>query len=244
MASTIAAVGLAPALHRPVAPQPPPPAPAPSPERAAPEQVTPHPSYRPAPQVESYAPPAADPHEETDPSGKARNRGTSPADAMRAIEESTGRPAPRPVPPPPPDFHGQAPAPAPLPPPRPAAPPAASPAPEPSGFVASPSVQPPPGFVPRSVALRTPDPQRQIDDARRFARLLVNEIKLYNERKVQEGKAAGTLYETLKDDIERSRQAYAERVPESIRATTDFFHEELVRILADGRPEALGPAGS
>jgi predicted ArsR family transcriptional regulator len=102
-----------------------------------------------------------------------------------------------------------------------------------------PTVQPPPGFVPRSA--RAADPQRQVEDARRFARLLVNEIKLYNERKVGEGRAAGNLYELLRDDIERSRQAYTERIPESVRATTDFFNEELVRILAEGRPEALGP---
>lgn len=112
---------------------------------------------------------------------------------------------------------------------------------------ASPStpVAPPPGFVPRARALRGADePQRAVDDARRIARLLVSEIKLYNERKVAEGRAAGDLYARLKDDIERSRQVYAERTPEHVRATADFFHEELVRILAEGKPEALGPVPS
>lgn len=88
------------------------------------------------------------------------------------------------------------------------------------------------------------DPQRAVDDARRIARLLVSEIKLYNEKKVAEGRAAGDLYERLKDDIERSRQVYSERTPEHVRASSDFFHEELVRILAEGRPEALGPVPS
>ena len=86
-------------------------------------------------------------------------------------------------------------------------------------------------------------PQRQRDDARRLARLLVSEIKLYNEKKVDEGRAAGDLYERLKDDIERSRQVFEERTPEALRRETDFFREELVRILADGRAEALGPMG-
>jgi hypothetical protein len=104
---------------------------------------------------------------------------------------------------------------------------------------------PPPGFVPRGRSLRgADDPQRAVDDARRIARLLVSEIKLYNERKVTEGRAAGDLYERLRDDIERSRQVYAERTPEHVRATSDFFHEELVRILAEGKPEALGPVPS
>ena len=106
-------------------------------------------------------------------------------------------------------------------------------------------VAPPPGFVPRARSSRgADDPQRAVDDARRIARLLVSEIKLYNERKVAEGRAAGDLYVRLKDDIERSRQVYAERTPEHIRATADFFHEELVRILAEGKPEALGPVPS
>ena len=78
------------------------------------------------------------------------------------------------------------------------------------------------------------------EEARRFARLLISEIKLYNERAVLEGREGGNLYHRLKDDIDRSRQMYEERIPSDIRSSTDFFQEELVRILADGRPEALG----
>ena len=148
----------------------------------------------------------------------------------------TSFPAP-PMPPPVPPVHAPAPGPA-------------APAPAPAAVLegsASPTspVAPPPGFVPRARSLRgSDDPQRAIDDARRIARLLVSEIKLYNERKVAEGRAAGDLYVRLKDDIERSRQVYAERTPEHVRATVDFFHEELVRILAEGKPEALGPVPS
>ena len=96
------------------------------------------------------------------------------------------------------------------------------------------------GFVPRARAAAANSPQRAIDDARRLARLLISEIKLYNEKKVEDGRAASDLYERLKDDIERSRQVYDERTPANIRQDTDFFHDELVRILADGRAEALG----
>jgi len=74
----------------------------------------------------------------------------------------------------------------------------------------------------------------------RFARLLVSEIKLYNEAKVQQGRSSRDLYELMKDDIERSRQLYKERVPEPIRATTNYFNDELVRILADGDSGAMG----
>lgn len=78
------------------------------------------------------------------------------------------------------------------------------------------------------------------EEARRFARLLVSEIKLYNERAVLEGREGGNLYVRLKEDIDRSRQMYNDRIPEDIRKSSNYFYEELVRILAEGRPEALG----
>lgn len=88
------------------------------------------------------------------------------------------------------------------------------------------------------LALSDGDERRE--EARRFARLLVSEIKLYNERAVLEGREGGNLYVRLKEDIDRSRQMYNDRIPEDIRNSSNFFYEELVRILAEGRPEALG----
>ncbi|HEX5854274.1 MAG TPA: hypothetical protein VFZ57_01530, partial [Thermoanaerobaculia bacterium] len=102
------------------------------------------------------------------------------------------------------------------------------------------SARPISGFVPRGRAAVADSPQRALDDARRLARLLISEIKLYNEKKVEDGRAACDLYERLKDDIERSRQVYDERTPADVRKDTDFFNDEIVRILADGRTEALG----
>ncbi len=78
------------------------------------------------------------------------------------------------------------------------------------------------------------------EEARRFARLLVSEIKLYNERAVLEGREHGNLYERLRDDIDRSRQMYEERIPQDVRSGSNYFYDELVQILADGRAEALG----
>lgn len=78
------------------------------------------------------------------------------------------------------------------------------------------------------------------DEARRLARLLVSEIKLYNEEQVEDGRRNRDIYERLKEDIDRSRQMYEERVDERIRNTTDYFYQELVRILAGGDPKAMG----
>ncbi|MEO7794718.1 MAG: hypothetical protein ABIV06_08070 [Thermoanaerobaculia bacterium] len=78
------------------------------------------------------------------------------------------------------------------------------------------------------------------EEARRLARLLVSEIKLYNEDQVEEGRHNRDIYHRLKDDIDRSRQIYEERVHESVRGTTDYFQQELIRSLAGGDARALG----
>jgi len=82
--------------------------------------------------------------------------------------------------------------------------------------------------------------QSQHEEARRFARLLVSEIKLYNEDAVERGREHHDLYQRLKDDIDRSREMYEKRIPADIRAAHDHFRDELVRILAGGDVEALG----
>jgi len=93
---------------------------------------------------------------------------------------------------------------------------------------------------PTSLDSMDPETRKQHEDAKRFARLLVSEIKLYNEAKVQQGRQQRGIYNMLRDDIERSRQLYSERVSSDIREATNYFHEELIRILGDGDPKALG----
>jgi len=84
------------------------------------------------------------------------------------------------------------------------------------------------------------DTSKKHDEARRFARLLVSEIKLYNESKVEQGRKNKDLYERLKEDIDRSRQMYDERIPDEVRKSSNYFYDELVRILADGDAGSLG----
>jgi hypothetical protein len=82
--------------------------------------------------------------------------------------------------------------------------------------------------------------RRLHNDARRFARLLVSEIKLYNEPKVKDGRSNGDLYDRLREDIDRSRQMYNKRVAPPVAARHDYFHQELVNTLAEGDPAKLG----
>jgi len=77
-------------------------------------------------------------------------------------------------------------------------------------------------------------------EARRFARLLVAEIKLYNEDEVQEGRVSSDLYRRLKADIDRSREMYEKRVTPPVRESEDYFHAEMVRVLAQDDPALMG----
>jgi hypothetical protein len=107
-------------------------------------------------------------------------------------------------------------------------------APRPPAFIPPPAPPPPPP------AALTPEVQKAHEEAKRFARLVVSEIKLYNETKVNEGRRHHDLYDRLKEDIERGRQMYQERVSPLVRDSTNYFYDELVRILAGGDPTALG----
>ena len=76
--------------------------------------------------------------------------------------------------------------------------------------------------------------------ARRFAKLLVDEIKLYNQAKVTEGKQHRDLYDRLHEDIEKSRASYDKRYGNTAAKDGDYFNQELIRILADNDPHLLG----
>jgi hypothetical protein len=77
-------------------------------------------------------------------------------------------------------------------------------------------------------------------DAKRFARLLASEIKLYNEQRVEEGRANRDIYVRLKRDIDRSRDMYEKRVSPLVSRKVDYFHDELIRVLGDNDPATLG----
>lgn len=98
-------------------------------------------------------------------------------------------------------------------------------------------------FGDRSIDLPidVPEEDRKMhNNARRFARLLVSEIKLYNEQKVVEGRESGDLYDRLKEAIDRSREMYEKRVEPSVAAKFDYFHYEILNDLAAGESAKLG----
>jgi hypothetical protein len=96
-----------------------------------------------------------------------------------------------------------------------------------------------------SVAI-DPTPGMSPDDAdvhrkaHRFARLLVDEIKLYNQAKVSEGRKNKDLYDRLKDDIDKSRATYQKRYGATAAASADYFKQEVVRSLAEDDSSVMG----
>jgi predicted nucleotidyltransferase component of viral defense system len=89
------------------------------------------------------------------------------------------------------------------------------------------------------VAMAQPTDEAHVK-ARRFAKLLVDEIKLYYEPRVAEGRAHYDLYQRLREEIDKSRAAYVKRYGETVR-DVDYFSQELVRILADNNRAMMGP---
>ena len=76
--------------------------------------------------------------------------------------------------------------------------------------------------------------------AQRFARLLVDEIKLYNQAKVNEGRRNKDLYDRLKEDIDKSRATFQKRYGNTAAASGDYFSKEVIRSLAEEDASVLG----
>ncbi len=77
--------------------------------------------------------------------------------------------------------------------------------------------------------------------ARRFARVQVAEMTLYQSRAVAAGRSQKNLYSRLKDEIDAARQAYQTQFVKPCASMIDYFHLELVRTLANDDESLLGP---
>ena len=94
--------------------------------------------------------------------------------------------------------------------------------------------------MPQAAPAAGSKPERAEDgtSARRYARLLVSEIKLYNEAAVQVGRQKRDLLERLKPEIERARKLYSQRISPTMPWL--LFQRSWVQTLADGDPSLLG----
>jgi len=66
---------------------------------------------------------------------------------------------------------------------------------------------------------------KEIEKAKRLARIIVSDIVLYNEKKVEEGIVHGTFYELLKEEIDEGRKHYNSRVPLDIQKQRGYLED-------------------
>jgi hypothetical protein len=113
----------------------------------------------------------------------------------------------------------------------------------PTSVVSQPPQPPQPAPVPQVVTAAPSaggDDHQQHAQARRAARLLISEIKLYHERELKEGREHSDIYRRLQKEIDQGREMYKQQVSGDVLSSHDYFHEELVRILTENDPSRLG----
>ena len=142
------------------------------------------------------------------------------------------------------------------------APPAAAPAEPPAGeqveaepaaalVEAEPVVVPPPEPAPPPAAPAAgrvgPDYDNISQDehpihkkAFRFAKLLVDDLVLYNKDKIEQARSQRDIYGVVRDEIDKSRAAYEKKYAKTSAGKVDYFHQELLRRIADQDPGVLG----
>lgn len=102
------------------------------------------------------------------------------------------------------------------------------------------------GTAASAVAASTVDSPYAEEHARRYARLLISDVRLKNETAVRLGRESRDLWRRLQPEIATARESFNERVSPSLLQRDRIFEEELVRTLADGDDSLFGfpPPGS
>ncbi|MEO0096230.1 MAG: zinc-ribbon domain-containing protein [candidate division WOR-3 bacterium] len=86
-----------------------------------------------------------------------------------------------------------------------------------------------------------PQPEMSEEDkkwherARRLAKALASDLVLYNQEKVEQGLRDGTLAQLLGAEIRRSWEYYCQQIPKHIVESTDYFKEQLNKIVGKGK---------
>lgn len=72
---------------------------------------------------------------------------------------------------------------------------------------------------------------QQVEAARRFARIILSDIALYNQGAVEEGIRNNKFQTVLSEEIKEGRELYNSRVPAEVRNTMDYFGDELEKFI-------------
>lgn len=85
--------------------------------------------------------------------------------------------------------------------------------------------------------------QAEVTAARRFAKLIATDIRLYNEEAVMAGKREGDLAERLAEQLSRGKETFLRRHGSMGSAAVEILHNAFVEVLAAG-DEALLPVSA
>lgn len=72
-------------------------------------------------------------------------------------------------------------------------------------------------------------------EAKRIARLIVSEIKLYNQEQIAKAASKKEVLDLLKDDLMRGKQHYNSRIAFKLPGGLDYFMETVKEILLAGK---------
>jgi predicted Zn finger-like uncharacterized protein len=70
----------------------------------------------------------------------------------------------------------------------------------------------------------------EIGRAERLARIIVSDVVLYNEDKLDAAIRAGKVLESFESEMQEGRGHFAQRIDARVRETRDFLSEELLRV--------------
>lgn len=73
--------------------------------------------------------------------------------------------------------------------------------------------------------------------ARRLARIIVSDISLYSQGKVEQGVREGNFYTLLADDIREGELFYRQRVPDTVREASSYLTEAFEDLITKKRAE-------
>jgi len=73
--------------------------------------------------------------------------------------------------------------------------------------------------------------------AKRLARIIVSDIVLYNQAKVEEGVRKNNFFELLAEDIAEGRALYAGRVAEEVRTNSTYLEDGFAELIATKKME-------
>ena len=97
----------------------------------------------------------------------------------------------------------------------------------------------PAALSPASAAAAAADDDPRFDAARRYAKLLATDIRLYNEEAVMSGRRQGDLAERLRDHLKRGKETFAKRHGNLGPPGFGLLLEAYVQVLAGGDPALI-----